>query len=222
MLKSRTNILLFFGSFIALLSSVLTSTVPGLAHVTIHTFSEFPREQPTPFASYPPLEPSLYEGTIWLAMASTGCLLILLSLILANRKAILLSAAGLSLCNIFLLIAAWPTTEQPTLSISNYYIVLPWAGIIGSIVGMSIAFTCFVIGTKTSRMLLFSVPLILALYLATPILIFTSSLNLLVPSSRTEIVFAILLLASHLSMVAGVIIGVRRTTARNTTTVERG
>lgn len=211
-MKGKFTFLLSLGSIITLISGLLAAFIPRLAYVTIYTFSEFPLEMPTPLARYSPLEFSFHTATLGLLLASAGSLATLLSQIATDKKRLNLSSAGISLGIIGLLLSAWPRTEQPTLSISYHYVQMPWVGTIVTMMGISIMFVGFAAKSRVSRISLLSVPILLMLYLATPIMIVSNSLLLLAPAGEKAIFVGILLLAGHMLMLVGVFKGILRRT----------
>ncbi|MBT0158653.1 hypothetical protein G4O51_01570 [Candidatus Bathyarchaeota archaeon A05DMB-2] len=208
MIKGENIFLLFFGSIMTLISGLLTAFIPRLAYVTIYTFSEFPLELPTPLVRYSSLEFSFHPATLGLLLASAGALTTLLSQITTAKKAMYLSSAGISLGSIGLLLSAWPRTEQHTLSISYHYVQMPWVGTIVAMIGVSMMFIGFAAKTRISRIFLLSVPILMLLYSATPIMILSNNLLLLAPASDKAMFVGILLLAGHVLMLAGALKGI--------------
>ena len=218
-MKGKNNFLLFFGSTIALICGLATAFVPGLAYVTVYTFSEMPLEIPTPFARYSPLEFSLHPATLGLLLATAGALVTLISLTTTEEKSAYLSCAGVSLGSLGLLLSGWPRLSYD--GIWYYYIQMPWLGTIITMIGVSIMFVGFAAKTRISRISLLSVPILILLYSATPIMILSNSLLLLAPTSEKAMIVGILLLAGHVLMLAGALNGIAGINAKMKTRTVR-
>jgi len=213
--RLRNNYLFLFGSTTALIFGLLAAFISGLAYVTVYTFSELPLDGPVPFVKYSPLELGFHPATLGLLLASAGSLIALFSLIATEKKAVYLGSAGITLGNIGLLLSAWPRTS-PSLSISYYYIQIPWVSTILTLIGVSIMFVSFASKNKISRLSLLSLPILILIYSTYPIMIISNNLPLLPRADQTVVGLIPFLIAGHLLMLYGTFKGSFKTLKKPT------
>lgn len=203
------TILILSGSIILLVFGFLTAFIPRLAYVKVVSYVDLSL-RPVPYVEYFSTAFSVYTRTLGLLLAGVGGLFCLFSAVLNWSKSKYVFAAGVSLSSISLLFSAFPNTSSWPYSstcLFTNYIQLPWVGTILAFTGLAMVFAGFVLKSRLSHKLLFSLLLLFLVYLAYPIMIALGHPPLLQGSSDNlvAIIIGTSLITGNLLMVWSVL-----------------
>jgi hypothetical protein len=208
---NKTQFILFIGSAITLIMGFLSAFVPRLAYITFSAEgANFLLSGATHYVTYPPLTFSVNDFTLKLLVSAFGGILGLCSIVWEHKNAVpFLSFAGLSLGTIGFLL---PFGSSPSLP-NEYSTDIPWVGSLITLVGVLLMFLGFALkSTHVPKRTLCVIPVLLAVYLISPVLIFTNNLQLFVflqANISISTLIGILILMGHLIIVWAGITGLR-------------
>ncbi|MGD6932844.1 MAG: hypothetical protein ACQCN5_01400 [Candidatus Bathyarchaeia archaeon] len=204
------HFILLIGSVIALLLGGLSAFVPGLAYITVTAeWSNFLLPNAPHFVTIQPLSFSFNDFTVKLLVSSFGGLLGLFSVCCEHKNTVpFLSFAGLSFGTIGFLL---PYGSNQVLT--DYAADVPWVGSLITLVGVMLMFLGFALKNEhVPKWALLVIPVLLIIYLISPVLIFTGNLELFVflqVNISISTTIGILVLFSHLLIVWAGITGLR-------------
>ncbi len=208
---NNEQFILFTGSVIALLLGLLSAFVPALAYITVSAeWSNFLLSNAPHFVTIQPLIFSFHDFTIKLLVSAFGGLLGLCSVCCEHRNTVpFLSFAGLSLGTIGFLLPY----GSSQFAASDYSSDVPWVGSLITLVGVLLMFLGFSLrNTQVPKWALFVIPILLIIYLTSPVLIFTGNLQLFIflqVNISISTIIGILILMGHLIIVWAGITGLR-------------
>ncbi|MCL1977061.1 MAG: hypothetical protein FWG55_02990 [Candidatus Bathyarchaeota archaeon] len=169
--------ILFIGSVITLLLGFLSAFIPELAYMTVSTegLNSLLSSEPY-YVTVQPLIFSFNAFTIRLLVSAFGGLLCLCSIFFERKNSIpFLSFTGLSLGTIGFLLP-YGSTQQV---VNNYSTAVPWIGSLITLVGVLLMFLGFSLkNTHVPKLALCVIPMLLIVYLISPVLIFTGNFQL--------------------------------------------
>jgi hypothetical protein len=207
---NKAKLILILGSFIAALSGFLAAFVPGIAYITISAeWANFLLPDAPHFLTYPPLIFSIHDLTVKLLVTAVGGLVGVFS-ILENKSTVpFLSFAGISLGTIGFLLPSGASQGLVDVFSAN----IPWIGSLTALVGVLIMFLGFALrNAKVPRRALVVVPILLIVYLISPVLILTDNLSIYIfmqANLSMSTIMGILMLGGHLVIIWAGITGLR-------------
>jgi len=208
---NNAQFVLFIGSVIALLLGTLSAFVPGLAYVTVSSEgANFLVSGAPHFVTYPPMDLGVNDFTLKMLVSAFGGFLGICSVAFERKSAVpFLSFAGLSLGTIGFLL---PFGANKAV-ISEYSTNVPWIGSLITLVGVLLMFLGFALrNPHVSKWALAVIPILLGIYLVSPVLIFTGNLQFFIflqVNVSMSTLIGILILFGHLVIVWAGITGLR-------------
>lgn len=207
---SKAKFILILGSFIAAVSGFLAAFVPGLAYITVSAeWANFLLTDAPHFITYPPLIFSIHDLTVKLLVTAIGGLLGVLSIFENKTTVPFLSFAGISLGTIGFLVPSGASQSFVDVLSTNVL----WIGSLTALVGVLLMFLGFALkNAKVPRRALIIVPLLLIVYLISPVLILTDNLSIFIfmqANISMSTIMGILMLAGHLAIIWAGITGLR-------------
>lgn len=207
---NKAQYILFLGSIIALIMGTISAFVPRLAYITVWTegpnflLSEVPH-----FITYPSMEFSINDFTLKLLVSAFGGLLGLCSIVCEHKNTVpFLSFAAISFGTIGFLLPFGSSIVG-----NEYSADIPWVGSLITLVGVLLMFLGFSLrNTNVPKWALAVIPMLLIVYLLSPVLIFTGNLAFYIflqTNISISTIIGILLLMGHLVIVWAGITGLR-------------
>ncbi len=200
---NNAQFILFIGSVITLLIGLLSAFVPGLAYITVSAeWSNFLLPGQPHVVTIQAFNFSFHDFTIKLLVSAFGGILCLCSLGCEHKDSVpFLSFAGLSLGAIGFLLP-YGTTQAAA---SDYSTDIFWGGSLITLVGVLLMFVGFALkNTNVPKKALLVIPVLLIIYLTSPVLIFTGNLQLFIflqVNIAISTTIGILILLGHLIIV---------------------
>ncbi len=207
---NNEQFILLIGSVVALLIGGLSAFIPGLAYITVTAeWSNFLLPNAPHFVTVPPISFSFNDFTVKLLVSAFGGLLGLCSVCCEHKNTVpFLSFAGLSLGTIGFLL---PYGSAQI--VNDYTADVPWVGSLITLVGVLLMFMGFALkNAHVPKWALIVIPVLLIIYLISPVLIFTGNLELFVflqVNISISTTIGILVLFGHLVIVWAGITGLR-------------
>jgi len=220
---NTAQFILFIGSVIALLLGTLSAFVPGLAYVTVSSEgANFLVSGAPHFVTYPPMDLGVNDFTVKMLVSAFGGFLGICSVAFERKSAVpFLSFAGLSLGTIGFLL---PFGVNQAV-ISEYSTNVPWIGSLITLVGVLLMFLGFALrNAHVSKWALAVIPVLLGIYLVSPVLIFTGNLQFFIflqVNVSMSTLIGILILFGHLVIVWAGITGLRVPEKESSNTVTK-
>jgi hypothetical protein len=211
------------GSVIALLLGGMSAFVPGLAYITVYAnWSDFVLPDMPHFVTFPPITFGINDLTIKLLVTAFGGLLGLCSVACERKNTVpFLSFAGLSLGTIGFLLPYGSSQAAG----NEFSINVPWVGSLITLVGVMLMFTGFALrNINVPRKALAVIPVLLIVYLLSPVLIFTGNLELFILfqiNITISTAIGIALLMGHLIIVWAGITGLHSPETESKKTIAR-
>jgi hypothetical protein len=199
----NAQFVLFIGSAIALLLGLLSAFVPGYAYITVSSeWSNFLLPNEPHFVTINPLIIGVNDFTIKLLVSAFGGLLCLCSVRFEGKNSVpFLSFAGLSLGTIGFLLPYGSSQAAA----GEYSTNIPWVGSLITLVGVMLMFAGFALkNTNVPKRALWVIPVLLIVYLISPVLIFTGNTEFFIlfqVNIAISTFIGILLLFGHLIIV---------------------
>jgi hypothetical protein len=194
-------VLLFFGSSITFAVGLLAAFIPGLAHVTIHSyFLNVPNPPFGPYISYPSLDFSTHIYTTSLLVSAIGGLIGLFALF-GKSKQSYIDVIAIAVASMGLMLPVVSATDTRASFPELIQFDVSWIGSFLVFVSVCLMFLGLAIKKPTvPRVTFLSVPMLLKGYSTKPLLVLTNNLQL--SGFRTGVTSPIILLMLSL-MVAG-------------------
>lgn len=208
---NNAQFILLIGSVIALLLGTLSAFVPGLAYITVSSEGvNFLVSGAPHFVTVPPLDFDINNFTVKLLVSAFGGFLGVCSVAFERKSTIpFLSFAGLTLGTIGFLL---PFGVNQAV-ISEQSTNVPWVGSLITLVGVLLMFLGFALrNTHVPKVALAVIPILLGIYLISPVLIFTGNLQFFIflqVNVSMSTLIGILILFGHLIIVWAGITGLR-------------
>lgn len=208
---NNAQFVLFIGSVIALLLGTLSAFVPGLAYITVSSEgANFLVSGAPHFVTYPPMDFGFNDFTVKLLVSAFGGFLGVCSVAFERKSTVpFLSFAGLSLGTIGFLL---PFGANQAV-INEYSTNVPWVGSLITLVGVLLMFLGFALRNQhVPRWALAVIPVLLGIYLISPVLIFTGNIQFFIflqVNISISTLLGILILFGHLVIVWAGITGLR-------------
>jgi hypothetical protein len=198
----RDQLILIIGSFIALIAGVFSAFLPGLAYITVSAeWGRFLLPDAPHIVVYLPLIFSIHDLTLKLLVSAIGGLLGLCSFCEHKTTVPCLSFAGISLGTIGFLLPYGATQ----IGANEYSIDVPWIGSLITLVGVLLMFLGYTLrNSNVPKSALAVIPILLIVYLMSPILIFTGNLWFFVfmqANLSMSTIMGILILLGHLVII---------------------
>jgi hypothetical protein len=176
-LVGLSRLFLFLGSSVTLAVGLLAAFVPGLSYVTLHSYFLDVPNPPfgLPYVSYPPLVFATHMYTARLLVSATGGLIGLFALF-GKSKQSYIGVVAIAVANVGLMLPVIDTRLTfPEMSLID----VPWVGSFLVLSGVCLMFLGLTMHkVSVPRVTFLSVPLLLAGYSVTPLLVLTNNLQL--------------------------------------------
>jgi hypothetical protein len=207
---NKAQFIMFLGSSIALLVGTMSAFIPRLAYFTVSAEGQnFFLSGAPHFVTYLPMTLGINDFTLKLLVSAFGGFLGLCSLCCEHKNTIpFLSFAAISFGTIGFLLPFGSNIMG-----NEYSVDIPWVGSLITLIGVLLMFSGFALRSiHVPRRALAVIPLLLIVYLLSPILIFTGNISFFVflqANITISTTIGILILAGHLVIVWAGITGLR-------------
>jgi hypothetical protein len=206
----QAKLILIFGSMLALIASLSSAFIPGLAYFSVSgNWSTFFIPDTPHAIVFPAWTFSIHAFTVKLLVTAFGGLLGVLSFFERKRNVPFLSFSGMSLGTIGFLLPA----GTPVNLVNVYSVDIPWVGSLIALVGVLMMFLGFAMrNSKVPRKALATVPILLAAYLVVPSLILSGNVSFFIfmqANLSMSTIIGVVILVGHLMVIWAGISGLR-------------